>query len=98
MLIPPSEIKKKIDELVRKLGMMFLTDIKDMPDVSESLASTYESPSAEKFISIVKEHMKDNKEFDFLRIDDNPYRAYFLRERMAAYQSSIQKHRETIEN
>ena len=96
VLIPPSDIKKKIDVLVQKLGKMYLTDIQGMPDVSESIIESFESQSAEQFIAIVKEHMKSSKEYDFLRVDDNPYRPYYLREKMSAFKEAVAKHRATL--
>lgn len=96
MLIPPSDIKKKIDALVQKLAKMFLTDIEGLPSLSDSIIESFESQSAEQFVSIVKEHMKSNKEYDFLRVDDNPYRPYYLRERMAAFKDAVSKHRAQI--
>jgi|TARA_B110000285_G_C15072882_1_gene589008 hypothetical protein len=30
-----------------------------------------------KFAEMISEHMKDNKKYDFLRQDDNPYRQYY---------------------
>lgn len=75
---------------------MFQNDLKDLPEVSESLATTFQSQSADSFVAIVKDHMKNNKEYDFLRIEDNPYRAYYLRERMAAFQAAVRRHVESV--
>ena len=36
--------------------------------------------NGEKFAQMISDHMKNNKKYDFLRFDDNPYRAYYLQE------------------
>lgn len=46
VLIPPSDIKKIVKSLVQKLSKMFLNDVKNLSEISQELATTYESSSA----------------------------------------------------
>ena len=51
-------------------------DVKKIIDVLVLKMKT----NGQQFADMINEHMKDNKKYDFLRQDDNPYRPYYLQE------------------
>ena len=51
----------------------------DIKKIIDALA-TKVSLNGEKFESMIEQHMKNDKKYDFLRQQDNPYRPYYIQE------------------